>query len=292
MPYGVRKDIDGQDVDFDRVYESVIQPAVTGAGLACIRCDDLLEPGWIPARMLKHILEDRVAVVDTSTWNANVFYELGVRHALKKSVTVLIRRDGTSSPFNIQGLSSVSYGTTPDSAAAAIAGIKGAITSGLEQSQEHRQPGLPGPAGFEPAGAAAQAAHQRADLRVCPGEQSPEASRPHHRRSRGHQGWRYLGQLREHQHADGPLLRALDLRDGPLPGRDPERRRRSRRGHDRQRAGGTDRVFDQRGAGYGLRHQRGRAAREQRRETYLPRRLRAGRAQGRATTRSPSWSAA
>ena len=131
MPYGVRKDIDGQDVDFDRVYETVIQPAVTGAGLACIRCDDLLEPGWIPARMLKHILEDRVAVVDTSTWNANVFYELGVRHALKKSVTVLIRRDGTSSPFNIQGLSSVSYGTTPDSAAAAIAGIKGAITSGL-----------------------------------------------------------------------------------------------------------------------------------------------------------------
>ena len=81
--------------------------------------------------MLEHILEDRVAVVDTSTLNANVFYELGVRHALRKSVTVLMRREGTTSPFNIQGLSAVSYGITPESEAAAIKGISGAITSGL-----------------------------------------------------------------------------------------------------------------------------------------------------------------
>ena len=131
MPYGVRKDIDGQDVDFDHIYKHVIQEAVKTAGLACIRCDDLHAPGWVPARMLQHILEDRVAVVDTSTLNANVFYELGVRHALRKSVTVLMRREGTTSPFNIQGLSAVSYGTTPESEAAAIAGISGAITSGL-----------------------------------------------------------------------------------------------------------------------------------------------------------------
>ena len=94
MPYGVRKDIDGQGVDFDQVYRRIIEPAVRTTGLDCLRCDDLNEPGWIPARMLKHILEDRVAVVDTSTWNVNVFYELGVRHTLKKGVTVLIRREG------------------------------------------------------------------------------------------------------------------------------------------------------------------------------------------------------
>ena len=116
MPYGVRKDIDGQEVDFDRVYESVIQPAVSGAGLTCIRCDDLLEPGWIPARMLKHILEDRVAIVDTSTWNANVFYELGVRHALKKCVTVLIRRDGSPSRSPTCRSSSLRWRTIPRSA--------------------------------------------------------------------------------------------------------------------------------------------------------------------------------
>jgi O-acetyl-ADP-ribose deacetylase (regulator of RNase III) len=131
MPYGVRKDIDGQDVDFDHIYEHVIHEAVRTAGLTCIRCDDLHAPGWVPKRMLEHIFEDRVAVVDTSTLNANVFYELGVRHALKKAVTVLMRREGTSSPFNIQGLSAVSYGTTPQSEAAAIAAIRDAITSGL-----------------------------------------------------------------------------------------------------------------------------------------------------------------
>lgn len=131
MPYGVRKDIDGQDINFDQVYRRIIEPAVEAAGLDCIRCDDLNEPGWIPARMLKHILEDRVAIVDISTWNANVFYELGVRHTVKKGVTVLIRREGTTSPFNIQGLSSVSYSTAAEGEAAAIAGIRGAITSGL-----------------------------------------------------------------------------------------------------------------------------------------------------------------
>jgi O-acetyl-ADP-ribose deacetylase (regulator of RNase III) len=114
MPYGTRKDIDGKDVDFDRVYESMIKPAVKGVGgLECLRCDDIAEPGWIHERMLLHILQDRVAIVDTSTLNANVFYELGVRHALRRSVTVLIHRKGTSWPFNIAGMSSIEYSPTP-----------------------------------------------------------------------------------------------------------------------------------------------------------------------------------
>ena len=114
MPYGTKKDIDGKEIDFDRVYDSMIKEAVNSVGsLECQRCDDLEQPGWIHERMLRHILEDRVAVVDTSTLNANVFYELGVRHALRKSVTVLIHRKGTSWPFNIAGLSSIEYSATP-----------------------------------------------------------------------------------------------------------------------------------------------------------------------------------
>jgi hypothetical protein len=41
--------------------------------------------------------------------NPNVFYELGIRHALAGHVTVLIRRLGTSIPFNIQGLNVIEY---------------------------------------------------------------------------------------------------------------------------------------------------------------------------------------
>jgi O-acetyl-ADP-ribose deacetylase (regulator of RNase III) len=114
MPYGPKKDIDGKLVDFDKVYDSMIKEAVKLVdGLDCQRCDDIEQPGWIHERMIRHILEDRVAIVDTSTLNANVFYELGVRHALRRAVTVLIHRKGTTWPFNIAGLSSVEYSTTP-----------------------------------------------------------------------------------------------------------------------------------------------------------------------------------
>jgi O-acetyl-ADP-ribose deacetylase (regulator of RNase III) len=132
MPYGEKKDTDGKTIQFDEIYERMIKPAVEAvAGLKCVRCDDIEQPGWIHGRMLRHILQDRVAVVDTSTLNANVFYELGVRHALRKSATVLIHREDTSWPFNIAGLSSVAYRTTPRGLAQGKDDLRRWITNAL-----------------------------------------------------------------------------------------------------------------------------------------------------------------
>ncbi|MDH3614242.1 MAG: macro domain-containing protein [Gammaproteobacteria bacterium] len=114
MPYGVKEDIDGNKIDFDGIYKNLIKKACEQVeALKVLRCDDIQKPGFIHERMIEHILEDRVAIVDTSTLNANVFYELGVRHALRQSVTVLVHRQGTSWPFNIAGLSSIEYGESP-----------------------------------------------------------------------------------------------------------------------------------------------------------------------------------
>ena len=149
MPYGTKKDIDGKDVDFNKVYELMIKEAVKSVGgLDCIRCDDIARPGWIHERMLHHILDDRVAIVDTSTLNANVFYELGVRHALRRSVTVLIHRSGTSWPFNIAGLNSIEYRTTPTGIAEARKAICAHIVNALREPNKpdslvyHAIPGL------------------------------------------------------------------------------------------------------------------------------------------------------
>ena len=112
MPYGQKKDIDGTEIDFDEIYEYIIKEAVDSLdGFVCIRWDDIGQPGWVHERMLKHIFEGRVVIVDTSTLNPNVFYALGIRHALRKSVTVLIHREGTSWPFNIAGFLSIGYST-------------------------------------------------------------------------------------------------------------------------------------------------------------------------------------
>lgn len=109
MPFGDKKDADGKPIDFDEIYERMIKPAVEDAGIECIRSDEIGKPGSIHRKMIEHLYKANVVVVDITTLNPNVFYELGVRHSLRRSVTVLVRRKGTSVPFNIQGFNVVEY---------------------------------------------------------------------------------------------------------------------------------------------------------------------------------------
>ncbi len=109
MPFGEKPDVGGRPLDFDKVYKYLIKPPVVALGIECLRCDEIDKPGWIHAEMITHIHEADVAIVDITTLNANVFYELGVRHALRASVTVLMRKRGTKLPFNIQDLNVIEY---------------------------------------------------------------------------------------------------------------------------------------------------------------------------------------
>ena len=109
MPFGEKKDLDGKSINFDKIYKDFIKGAVAELGIKCVRCDEIAETGWIHSKMFKHIFEADVAVVDITALNPNVFYELGIRHALNKHVTVLIRKAGTPTPFNIQGFQMLEY---------------------------------------------------------------------------------------------------------------------------------------------------------------------------------------
>jgi O-acetyl-ADP-ribose deacetylase (regulator of RNase III) len=109
MPFGKKENIRGEMVDFNEIYREVIQESIRAAGLKPLRCDEIEQAGSIHNDMFEHIVQDDVAIVDLTHLNANVFYELGVRHALKKNVTVLIQAVGTDIPFNIQGLRIIKY---------------------------------------------------------------------------------------------------------------------------------------------------------------------------------------
>jgi O-acetyl-ADP-ribose deacetylase (regulator of RNase III) len=85
--------------------------------------------------MIKHIMESDIAIVDVTTANPNVFYELGVRHALKRKVTVLVRRRGTKLPFNIQGFNVVEYDLRIDAATKAIDEIAEFMRQGIEANE-------------------------------------------------------------------------------------------------------------------------------------------------------------
>ena len=96
MPFGTK---DG--INFDLVYSDLIKPALEAAGLEAFRADGEVKAGDIRKDMFQELLLADLVVVDASIDNPNVWYELGVRHALReRDVVVIACRDGRL-PFDI-----------------------------------------------------------------------------------------------------------------------------------------------------------------------------------------------
>jgi hypothetical protein len=82
-------------------YEKIYAPAITKAGLKPIRADnEIFGTGKIMDQIWSGINGARVLVAELTTRNANVFYELGLSHALKKPV-VLVSSNELDVPFDL-----------------------------------------------------------------------------------------------------------------------------------------------------------------------------------------------
>jgi tetratricopeptide (TPR) repeat protein len=101
MPFGRKPDGAGGTVDFDDVYRKLIRPAVEAAGLEPLRADEELVGGIVHKPMFERLIMCDYAVADLTTANANVFYELGVRHAVRPYSTVLLFAQGGRLPFDL-----------------------------------------------------------------------------------------------------------------------------------------------------------------------------------------------
>jgi hypothetical protein len=94
MGFGKKTDFEsGRVLDLDQSYLNLIKPAVEGAGLKCIRADEIVHSGLIDVPMYEQLLKADVVVADVSTSNRNALYELGVRHALRPYTTVIIAEE-------------------------------------------------------------------------------------------------------------------------------------------------------------------------------------------------------
>ena len=111
MPFGEKSHpVTGVKIDFDHVYKVFIKPAVTQMGLVCVRSDEISKAGLIHRDMIDKILTSDVVIVDITTGNPNVMYELGIRHAAKRWGTIILRHAGHDAiPFNISGLRAIDY---------------------------------------------------------------------------------------------------------------------------------------------------------------------------------------
>jgi tetratricopeptide (TPR) repeat protein len=101
MPFGRKPDGTGRVIDFDAVYQQVIAPAVAAADMDGIRADEEQIGGTIHKPMFERLMLCDFAVADVTGANPNVYYELGIRHALRPSSTVILFAAGTALPFDL-----------------------------------------------------------------------------------------------------------------------------------------------------------------------------------------------
>ena len=69
---------------FNIEYERVIKPAIEECGLRCVRGDEIFSMPHILEDIWKSIRECRLVIAELTSQNANVFYELGIAHAIGK----------------------------------------------------------------------------------------------------------------------------------------------------------------------------------------------------------------
>lgn len=104
MPFGEKMFIGPAGthrMDFDQVYRDLIRPSVELIGWTAARIDDQSAPGVITEQYLRRLFEASVVIADVTMPNGNVFYELGIRHAISTGLTVMIAVEGTILPFDI-----------------------------------------------------------------------------------------------------------------------------------------------------------------------------------------------
>lgn len=103
---------------FKEVLDYVIRPAAAQSGfdLEVIRADDIERPGSFIKDILQQLLDAYVVVADLTTQNPNVFYELGVRHALSPR-TILIAQSVDDIPSDLREYRTIVYDTSARGAA-------------------------------------------------------------------------------------------------------------------------------------------------------------------------------
>jgi len=114
MPFGTKKGFDGQVINFNAIYEDLIKPALEIAGFEPFRADEETKTGDILTDMFQELLLADLVIADLSVDNANVFYELGIRHAFKKRGIVHIQSGRAYMPFDIFNVRTIPYHTTED----------------------------------------------------------------------------------------------------------------------------------------------------------------------------------
>jgi hypothetical protein len=110
------------EVDFDAIDQGLIKPALAANGLEGETTEVIAAAGNIRVDMFEMLITYDLVIADISIDNANVFYELGIRHGLRPKGTILLRfsTPGKDTPFDLKTDRYIAYDRNDPGAAVAL----------------------------------------------------------------------------------------------------------------------------------------------------------------------------
>jgi hypothetical protein len=117
----------------DKILRHVIRPVVEERGYVAVRGDEIDRAGLITTQVLDRIISDELVIADLTDQNANVFYELAVRHALRRPFVQIMAQD-QQLPFDVQGMRTITIDLTDLDNVAHAKELLGKAIDALEHS--------------------------------------------------------------------------------------------------------------------------------------------------------------
>lgn len=116
------------------VYDKAIKPACDKAGFDSLRVDELKGAFNINRKIIEYIFNSDAIIADLTKWNPNVFYEMGVAHAIGNK-TIMIIQKKSKLPFDVSGYQCIMYSRTE----AGLTELMGKIADSLLDIDEWRK---------------------------------------------------------------------------------------------------------------------------------------------------------
>lgn len=114
------------DKTYKEFYENAIKKVIEKMGLDCKRVDDFFGSRSIMSDVFKYIKDARFILADFSGRNANVFFEVGIAHALGKNV-LLLAQDLEDIPPKLRTVRCIVYDRTLAGAARIASVLKNSV---------------------------------------------------------------------------------------------------------------------------------------------------------------------
>jgi len=138
MPYGGNNE--DRRKHYLGIYQGIIEPAATAAGFVTKRSDIAGQPGDITKDIIEDLATAEVVIADLSEGNPNVLFELGIRHALRKSGTIHIVNREDHIPFDVRQYRAVEYSIELSELVTSITAIRTAIEKRQQQPSRSDNP--------------------------------------------------------------------------------------------------------------------------------------------------------